>query len=440
MTPVPTDARNVRFFSLEEANRQLPLVRRIVEDIMAQHRAGDRDELEALDRHGAYRQYARYNLAVALINADQRQRGLDLLDRLGRGGGGGEEVRALRDKANVLLGYLHLQAGDSTKAPRYFQRVRLDGPFANKALLGLGWSYTDSKDFKQALTPWSALRRRDVADNTVQEALLAMPFALDKLNDRRQALRYYRDAIDTYQRLDGRYADLDQRLRNQGLRRVVLGDAPDAALGPRIATLAAHEDQRPLAALFGDQAYQDALHRYREVLAMEAHLARWAQRLMVLDESLAATDVGSLDSDKAKTVSARLERAARRLAEVEHRGSDRDRDGWLSGWFSGDGKGAANPGLDEARHQLTVTQRRWQGLQALTGDSSDPRQRLLTLQSQVEDLRSRVSEVSARYEDRLTQLTLARLNEHKRRVSGYLVQARYAVARIYDQAQGGAEP
>lgn len=48
MTPVPTDARNVRFFSLEEANRQLPLVRRIVEDIMEQHRAGDREEAEAL--------------------------------------------------------------------------------------------------------------------------------------------------------------------------------------------------------------------------------------------------------------------------------------------------------------------------------------------------------------------------------------------------------
>jgi hypothetical protein len=38
VTPRPPDPPDVRFFSLEEANRTLPLVRRIVEDIMAQAR------------------------------------------------------------------------------------------------------------------------------------------------------------------------------------------------------------------------------------------------------------------------------------------------------------------------------------------------------------------------------------------------------------------
>lgn len=41
--PAPADPSEPRFFSFQEANRTLPLVRRIVEDIMAEYRAGGRD-------------------------------------------------------------------------------------------------------------------------------------------------------------------------------------------------------------------------------------------------------------------------------------------------------------------------------------------------------------------------------------------------------------
>lgn len=48
MTRAQAETRDVRFFSLEEANRQLPLVRRIVADIVDRHEAHDRDELQTL--------------------------------------------------------------------------------------------------------------------------------------------------------------------------------------------------------------------------------------------------------------------------------------------------------------------------------------------------------------------------------------------------------
>ena len=46
-TPPPLP-RDVRCFSLEEANRTLPLVRRIVEDILEMHEAGDRQAVRDL--------------------------------------------------------------------------------------------------------------------------------------------------------------------------------------------------------------------------------------------------------------------------------------------------------------------------------------------------------------------------------------------------------
>ena len=39
-------------------------------------------------------------------------------------------------------------------------RVRLDGPFTTRALLGLGWAETDAEHPDRALVPWLALRDR----------------------------------------------------------------------------------------------------------------------------------------------------------------------------------------------------------------------------------------------------------------------------------------
>jgi hypothetical protein len=48
MTALPPGLPDVRFFDLEEANRQLPLVRRIVDDIMDAYGRGRRDEVQTL--------------------------------------------------------------------------------------------------------------------------------------------------------------------------------------------------------------------------------------------------------------------------------------------------------------------------------------------------------------------------------------------------------
>lgn len=43
MSPLSSSPPDPRFFSLAEANRTLPLVRRIVEDLMEEYQAADRD-------------------------------------------------------------------------------------------------------------------------------------------------------------------------------------------------------------------------------------------------------------------------------------------------------------------------------------------------------------------------------------------------------------
>jgi len=114
--------------------------------------------------------YARYNLGVALIRDGDAAHGANILDDLGRQAMPDEEGRALRDKANVALGFAALKAGKPQDARVYLERVRLQGVSANAALLGFGWA-ADALDYpRQALVPWTELASRDPSDPSVLEA------------------------------------------------------------------------------------------------------------------------------------------------------------------------------------------------------------------------------------------------------------------------------
>ena len=40
--------------------------------------------------------------------------------------------------------------------------MRLEGPFSNKALLGVGWADAEMDNYQRALVPWMELRSRDL--------------------------------------------------------------------------------------------------------------------------------------------------------------------------------------------------------------------------------------------------------------------------------------
>ena len=87
------------------------------------------------------RPYARYNLGVALVRSGDAARGTALLDELGRHPPPTRRLAALRDKANVALGFAAL-TDDKPRGRRAadLERVRLTSMQANKALLGFGWA------------------------------------------------------------------------------------------------------------------------------------------------------------------------------------------------------------------------------------------------------------------------------------------------------------
>jgi len=156
--------------------------------------------LEKLKSSKKYKGFAFYNLGVAFLKGGQEQLGLNQLEKAGDISGDDEVSLSIRDKANLTLGYRLLDTKQPERVGMYLDRVRMDGPFSNKALMGYGLAEVAQGRFERALTPWTALSRRDVTDNSVQESLLGVPFAFAQLNLPGRATMLYGEALDLYDR------------------------------------------------------------------------------------------------------------------------------------------------------------------------------------------------------------------------------------------------
>ena len=154
---------------------------------------------------------AAYNLGIALFLAGKTKQGIAQMDETGQLTSADEEILALKDKANLLLGYRLLESGQPQSAKLYLDRVRLAGPFSNKALLGAGWVYASLGTYERALVPWTLLMKRSVTDENVQESFLAVPYAYSKLGLYGKAIQLYDNALQNF---DVELAMLDRSIRN----------------------------------------------------------------------------------------------------------------------------------------------------------------------------------------------------------------------------------
>ena len=107
-----------------------------------------------------------------------------------------EELLALKDKANLALGFALLQGATARRRRNPFcSGFASKARISSKALLGVGWADAGVGEFKRALVPWLALRKRSLLDSAVQESFLTVPYAYVQLSAFGQAADYYNTAI-----------------------------------------------------------------------------------------------------------------------------------------------------------------------------------------------------------------------------------------------------
>ncbi len=295
--------------------------------LLAQGRYADATSLLLTTENKAnYPSYVRYfNLGVALLKTDHSDQGVTVLDRVGKVPTDNLLLGTLRDRANLVLGYYFLKQLQGATAIPILQRISSSGPYANRALLGLGWAWLapsgskqhksaigdertvgrppeavlnylpngndrnlyqryelrpferarvsddESIRLKQALTDWAALKSRDTTDPAVQEGLLAIGFALDRLGAHDDAGKYYERGVIA---LDATRAELqatesycsdahwiDQLLQQKASDEpgdpIVVSNFPP----PRFAVF--------LDDVIASDGFQQALKNYRDLLLLE---------------------------------------------------------------------------------------------------------------------------------------------------------------------------
>ncbi len=440
--------------------------------------------------------YAKFNVGVALVRGGRIDEARALLNDLGNLDPFNEELLALRDKANLALGYALLQDGQAYAAKAPLQRVRLEGPFSNKALLGVGWADAEVSNFRRALVPWMELRSRDLLDSAVQEAMLAIPYAMAKLDAISQAADHYLNAIEAFYEESSRLDRTIEHIRSGDMFDDFVDDDPLDSTGWywRLQALPEGPEARYLFHLLASHEFQEGLKNYRDLSYLHRNLDRWQanvvvyenmletrrqaydERLPKVEEALARADIERMVAQKLEFDSAlnnvekshdwlalatkrefslwreisELENAAALEADIPEANDVRDKVRLLKGvlqWqLEREFKSRLwrlRRNLHETGEALVASQR---SRRQIAETMRDEPQHFDALGERVYGLAPRIEAMKIRVEDSLAEqraflqdVAAGALQAQKQRLDVYTVQARFALAAIYDAASTVAE-
>jgi len=235
------------------------------------------ENLRRLQGADSLKGFAAYNLGIALLRAGRTPEALRQLDKAGQIESRETPTAAMRDKSNMVLGSIMLQSADYGHARQAFDRVRLDGPYSNRALLSTGWAEVSAHDYEKALVPWGTLIGRDATDAAVQEAKLALPFAYSKLQVYGRAALLYSQALDSFgKELEKVDASLRSIRAGKFLEALVREEIKQDNLWVvRLRTLPDTPETFYLTDLMASNDFQTALQNYLDMEDLRRRLISW---------------------------------------------------------------------------------------------------------------------------------------------------------------------
>ncbi|WP_370309508.1 hypothetical protein [Sinimarinibacterium flocculans] len=267
-----------------------------------------------------------FNASLILFRNGRREQALDMLERIGTGDDDTPDEQLVRDLANLTLGYQMLRERNGASAKDAFGRVRSPGPYANPALLGLGWAALlpsgararggrgadrlaemapdqadelrrrdplrynwsqgvdiSDRSLRAALTAWNELALRNPFDPVVQEGMLVVAYALQRLDAHAQAQQQYETTIARLERVRTR---LDELLLELGDGRLFERIDADPGHGWRrwLADFDADAQSGYMPLLTTDTDFVDAIEARRPLLFQARLLARHAEALAAMPQ------------------------------------------------------------------------------------------------------------------------------------------------------------
>ncbi|QFT54504.1 hypothetical protein [Microbulbifer sp. THAF38] len=436
--------------------------------------------------------FVEFNLGIAQLKSNEEARGVLELTALGKRRGSNPVDQALYDKTNLLLGSHLMEAGELELARPYFDRVNLEGPFSNRALLGAGWVEARAGRYDRALVPWRILQNRKGTNEAVQEVMLAVPYAYGKLDVHSTAAINYGRALDAFGReIDTLTASINSIRQGkflEALRRKEATQVQNWVVALR--NLPEAPETHYLLDLMASNDYQEFLRNYRDLNDLYERNKEWLKSLTAyeyiisarrayyepllpqLDEQFRALDVRiKLRMEQRDQFSNRIEQmlVSRRpeyLATADeqearlqllqlHKEIARNPNG-----FTGETRsrlarlqGILDLRLSTEYHQrLTEAYRHLQELnieieklqtiyrsyvrsrQAATHSYTGYNKNIQRLRAQIHAAQQRLEMLMARQGSMLEALAVEELERRRSQLESYQIKARFALADSYDRA------
>ncbi|MCG6939579.1 MAG: tetratricopeptide repeat protein [Gammaproteobacteria bacterium] len=244
--------------------------------------------LQSLRNEKSLKGFVLYNLGIALIQDGKEAEGIAVFDELGQLDTNDNAILAIKDKANLKLAYRFLDNGNARQARTYFERIRLDGPFSDKALLGAGWAAVAQGRYDRALVPWSILHERGETNDSVQEVLMAVPYAYGKLKAYGNAANLYDYAMKVFAREIESLDDSIKSIRTGKLLTALLDERSEVDKNwvVNLRNLPDTPETRYLLELMASNDFQSSYKNYTDLAALHHHLDKWLDDLRVFEEMI----------------------------------------------------------------------------------------------------------------------------------------------------------
>jgi tetratricopeptide (TPR) repeat protein len=440
------------------------------------------DVLTAAKNGGDQTDYTRYNLGIALLRDGRTEQGRTILEKVGKLSPTDRDSLALMDRANMTLGWNFLQNQQGAAAKPLLRKVRVEGPYSNRALLGLGWAEltvdggrarreklddgSDARDpfasfstlgvllrrglvddpapqrsfrritgssdkeeaLKAALPAWLILIDRDPQDPAVQEAWLALPYSLDQIGAHEQARTFYEQAVERLE-VARKRTDLavDALKTNRMVETIVKRDL-DAESGWNweLKDLPDAPETYYLQTLLAEHRFAEALKNYRDVRLLARNLDSWDHRLADMEKAYNTADRATVDP---RTLFARAteNRVVAKLQVTIPLTIDSH---------------LAEPGRYRTQLAPAAPVRPQLQLAPLpsSGDFFGTYERIGNLRKRIATLRPTLAKAGDQQGRYLQQLGTVELKAQKDQIEKYLVEARFALARLYDRQPMSNDP
>jgi len=230
--------------------------------------------------------FSTYNLGIALMKDGKVQEGRQCLDRTGQIDSKDPATMAIKDKSNLVFGTKLLEEHNFDGAKQVLDRVRLTGPFSNRALLGAGWTDAFEERFDRALVPWSILVNRQVTDAAVQEAMLAVPYAYGKLNVHSKAALLYGSALERFSTEIDKLDESIKSIREGHFLKALVREElkQDANWVVKLRRLPQTPETYYLLELMASHDFQESLKNYLDLEQLRQKLQAWEGDLDAFEE------------------------------------------------------------------------------------------------------------------------------------------------------------